>query len=511
MTGTSERLDIETLQRERDLYRRILDLGTSDDMEEFLRDVLRVVVDLTGAVRGYIELFGPHGLDRGATWSMAESCTEEQVAEIREVLSRGIISAALETGRTIVTPSAILDPRFRERRSVREASIEAVLCAPIGADTRVGVVYLHSRPGAAAFDEESRSRVELFARHIAPLCDRLLVRQQLAASDDATKPWRERLHSVNVIGRSRALAAVLRDVVAVAPLREITVLLSGESGTGKTQIARVIHDNSPRAGAPFVEVNTATIPQDLAESELFGAVAGAHSAATRKMAGKVAAAEGGTLFLDEIADLPLPVQGKLLQLLQSREYYPLGASKFERADIRIIAATNVDLPDAVAKGRFREDLFYRLDVLRIFMPSLAERREDIPELARHLCEEACRRNGFPAIQFSNSAILAAQASEWPGNVRELANAVERALARAAASGSLVVERSHLFGDDRREEGDAGPLTWQEATRRFHRDLLEQSLKETGGNVAEVARRLGLVRSHVYTMIKAFGLGRPGAT
>jgi len=513
MSEPCEPMDLESLRRERDLYRRILDLGIAEDMEDFLGEVLRVVVELTGAARGYIELFGPHGIDRGATWSMAERCTEQQVAEIREVLSLGIVAAALETGRTIITPSAMLDPRFRERQSVREASIESVLCAPIGADTRVGVVYLHSRPGGLPFDEAARSRVELFARHIAPLCDRLLVRQQLAASDDATRPWRDKLSVASLVGRGRALAATLREVAAVAPLRGVTVLLTGESGTGKTLLARVIHENSPRAGGPFVEVNTAAIPDGLVESELFGVVAGAHSTATRSVAGKVAAARSGTLFLDEISELPMPAQAKLLQLLHSREYYPLGSSRAERADIRIIAATNTDLRDAVAAGRFREDLFYRLDVLRIPMPSLSERREDIPELARHLCDEACRRNGLPPIQLSNTALLAAQAAEWPGNVRELANAVERAVARAAAAGSPVAEHRHLFGEEPGTEGEgheAGALTWQEATRRFQRDYLAQALRESGGNVTEVARRLGLVRSHVYTMIKAFGLGRSSA-
>lgn len=508
MAGASDRQELENLRRERDLYRRILELGASDDMEEFLRDALKIVVELTGAARGYVELYGPHGVERGAAWSMAERCTEAQVAEIREVLSRGIITAALDTGRTVVTPSAMLDPRFRERQSVRDASIESVLCAPIGVETRVGVVYLHSASGTASFDDEARHRVELFARHIVPLCDRLLVREQLAASDDLTRPWRERLGPVNVIGRSRALATVLREVVIVAPLREMTVLLTGESGTGKTQIARVIHDNSPRAGAPFIEVNAAAIPEALVESELFGAVAGAHSTARRSLAGKVAAAQGGTLFLDEISELPIPAQSKILQLLQSHEYFPLGSAKAEKADIRIIAATNSDLHDAVARNRFREDLFHRLDVLRIAMPSLADRREDIPDLIRYLCEEACRRHGLPPIQFSGSAMLAAQATEWPGNVRELANAVERALVRAAASGSLVAERRHLFGED--ESAVDGALTWQEATRRFQRDLLVQALRDAEGNVTEVARRLGLVRSHVYAMMKAFGLGRTSA-
>ncbi len=499
--------DLE-VRRERDLYRRILDLGTSDDVEGFLSEVLQLLVELTDAARGYIELYGPAGMDGGVRWSMSEKCTDGEVEEIRRILSRGIIAAALQSGQTIVTSSALLDPRFRDRESVRGASIEAVLCAPIGVETPVGVVYLHSRSGGRAFDESDRIRVELFARHIAPLCDRLLVRQQLLASEDPTRPWRDALKLTGIVGRSRALAEMLQEAAAAAPLRDVTVLLTGQSGTGKTQLARVIHENSPRALGPFVEVNTAAIPESLVESELFGAAAGAHSAALRGVAGKVAAAQGGTLFLDEIAELPSPAQAKLLQLLHSKEYYPLGASRSQRADIRIIAATNCDLREAVAAGRFREDLYYRLDVLRIRTPRLAERREDIPELARHLCAEVCRRNGLPRITLSSSAIVAAQAADWPGNVRELANAVERAVARASATGSATAEYRHLFGEDGGESSSADGLSWQESTRRFQRELLARTLKETNWNVSEVARRLDLVRSHVYTMMHAFGLTKP---
>jgi len=500
--------EMDRVRQERDLYRRILDLGTTDEVEVFLAEVLRLLVDLTSAQRGYIELYGPSGMPAGASWSMSEGCTDLQVAEIRLALSRGIVAAAIESGRTIITPSAMLDPRFRERESVRGGAIEAVLCAPIGTESPVGIVYLHSRPSAPPFDESDRVRVELFARHVAPLCDRLLVRQQLLAGDDPTKLWREKLRVTGMVGRSRALASALQEAAAAAPLRDITVLLTGESGTGKTHLARIIHENSPRSGGPFIEVNTAAIPDTLVESELFGAAAGAHSTATRDVAGKVAAAQSGTLFLDEIAELPLSAQAKLLQLLHSKEYYPLGASRPQRADIRIIAATNAELREAVAAGRFREDLYYRLDVLRIHTPALSERREDIPELARFLCEEACRRNGLPKIQLSSAAILAAQSAEWPGNVRQLSNAVERAVARASVTGSPVAEYRHLFNERGDDDGSTRSLSWQEATRRFQRDLLTRTLQEAGGNVSEVSRRLDLVRSHVYTMIGTFGLTKP---
>src|SRR6185369_11883321 len=204
-----------------------------------------------------------------------------------------------------------------------------------------------------------------------------------------------------------ALAAVLKQAALVAPL-DVHVLLTGETGTGKSQLARVIHDNGPRAPRTYVELNCAAVPEALLESELFGALPGAHSTANRRVEGKVAAAEGGTLMLDEIGELSMSAQAKLLQLLQSKEYFPLGAARAERADVRVIAATNIDLKQAAAERRFREDLFFRLQVLPIRMPSLAERREDIAELAAYFCAVACERHHLRHLELSSSARRAAE-------------------------------------------------------------------------------------------------------
>jgi Nif-specific regulatory protein len=493
--------DPARLRRERDLYRRLLDLGLVGELEPFLREALRLIVDVAGARQGYLEL---HDRDGEPRWWMAHGFTEQQLEAVRAAVSRGIIAEAVATGRTVLTPSALLDDRFRSRDSVQARQIEAVLCAPIGADRPCGVLYLQNRAGGGPFPDEAVGSAETFARHLAPFVDRLLARER--GGDDPVAPLRAKLRLEGVIGRSPALAGVLKQVLLVAPL-DVHVLLTGDTGTGKSQLARVIHDNGPRALGPFVTLNCAALPEGLVESELFGALPGAHSTASRRIVGRVEAAEGGTLFLDEVGELSNAAQAKLLNLVQSKEYYPLAGTRAVRADVRVMAATNADLKQAVAERRFREDLFYRLQVVPIRVPSLAERREDLAELAAWFCTRACERHGLRRLALSPNALRAVESAEWPGNVRQLEHVLEAAAIRAAGENASQVERRHLFPGEPADGAPERAQTFQDATRAFQAKFLLDALEARGWNVIETARALDLARSHVYNLIRAFGLER----
>jgi Nif-specific regulatory protein len=506
-TLTTAEEDSARICQERDLYRTLLDLGAHDSIESLAEVALDLVTRISGARKGYLEIFdepstGPEPL----RWCVSVGCSESEVVGIQDVVSHGIIAEAVASGEPVVTASAVLDQRFRDRGSVRDNHIEAVLCVPVGSDvSKMGALYLQDRGARGPFTDAEVELCQTCARYLAVFAERLLVKGRLSDEVDPTRPFRRSLKLSNFVGRSPAIAESLSQIALVAPL-DVSVLITGDSGTGKTQLARVIHDNSRRAGQPFVELNCAAIPEALLESELFGAMPGAHSTATRRLLGKLDAARHGTLFLDEVGELSPATQAKMLQFLQSRDYYPLGSTTAVKADVRVLAATNADLRARVAEKRFREDLLYRLEVLPLRVPSLRERPKDIVELMQFFATRAGQLHGFTPLTLSPSALQAGVSAEWPGNVRQLDHAVAAGVIRAAGSGARSVEREHLFP---RQTGASTepeqPLTYQAATRRFQEQLLRETLADTGWNVSQTAQRLDVARSHLYTLINSFGL------
>ncbi|MCL2447429.1 MAG: sigma 54-interacting transcriptional regulator [Polyangiaceae bacterium] len=495
--------DIRRLRLERDLLARLVELGAADDIEPFLEGALSLIGSLTGARKGYIELYGAG--DAGAQVRIATDLSPEELQAARHTLSTGLVREALETGRVVATASAVDDPRFKDNPSVQSQGIRAVLCAPIG-EPSTGVVYLTDRPRAGPFSEDDVACVRLFARHVAPVSRHLLVRERSAAESDFTLPWRSTLQVGHLAGRSRALAGVFR-LLAVAKDVVLPVLFTGESGTGKSAFARALHDSSPRAPRPFVEINCAAVPETLFESELFGAERGAHSTADRRIEGKIDAARGGTLFLDEIGEMPLAAQAKLLVFLQSRRYYRLGSTTAIDADVRVMAATNTEPEELVQSRRLREDLYYRINVLAVPIPPLRQRRADIEPIAEAIVQRLGDAHGQP-IRLTRAARVALAESDWPGNVRQLENVLQRAWAVALSEHAVAIEPGHLFPARPASQLPRDDETYEEATRRFQRAFIEESLRRNGWNVSETARRLAVARSHLNDLIRIFGLVRP---
>ena len=302
-----------------------------------------------------------------------------------------------------------------------------------------------------------------------------------------------------ILSRSSRMQAVLDEARLVAAA-DASVLIRGDSGTGKELLARAIHLASPRAAAPFVAINCGAIPEPLLESELFGHVRGAFTGATSAHQGLVQAAHGGTLFLDEIGDMPPALQVKLLRVLQERAVRPVGATRAQAVDLRIVSATHRDLDAALAAGQFRADLYYRIDVVSLQLPTLAERREDIPLLAGHFLRSLAHKYGRRLTGFAPEALEALATAPWPGNVRQLHNVVEQACALATTA---LIPRALVERALRVQPAEA--LGYAEAKRRFERNYLIQLLKLTAGNVSDAARLAERNRTEFYRLLQRHDL------
>ncbi|HEU4563372.1 MAG TPA: sigma-54 dependent transcriptional regulator [Gemmatimonadaceae bacterium] len=313
-----------------------------------------------------------------------------------------------------------------------------------------------------------------------------------------------------IVGRSYAIRALIEKIERVAPT-PARVLITGENGTGKELVARALHRLSSRASGPFIEVNCAAIPGELIESELFGHMKGSFTGAIADRAGKFEQANGGTLFLDEIGDMSLAAQAKVLRVLEDGVVTRIGGAKPVAVDVRVVAATNKNLESEIAAGKFRQDLFYRLNVVPVVVPPLRERREDIPLLVAHFVELLTRREGMAPRAIAPDAVQRLAAYEWPGNVRELRNTVERLLILTPTPRITAADVDRLVGRRAPEGTSIGSLmdcrTFEEFKDAAERAFLLAKLREMDWNVSETARTLDMPRSNLYKKIERYGLAR----
>ena len=499
--------DVSLIQQECTLYRRLLELSEQTSPASLLEESLTLLVELTRATEGYLELYDDHDQGDGPRWSVAGACLPSACARSR---ARSRVASSRPRSRPVTrssrrTPcstSASANARAYDagasRRSCARRSALALPAAcsissaePVSSGSRRSTASASSSPASTS----PRSSTAYWSSS-GGWTPRIRRSRTVPGSD-----------STGCVGRSQALADVL-DEVAIAARSDRNALILGETGSGKTQIARIIHDNSARRGQPFRSFNMHAVQDTLVEAELFGHERGSFTGAVGQRKGLIAQAEHGTLFLDEIGDMSPKMQAALLTFLETKEYMPIGGSPV-RADVRVITGTFVDLERAMAEGRFRRDLLYRLDVISFRMPSLVERREDIVELATFFRDEASRVESCRPLPFSPAAIRALEAHKWDGNVRELQNAVQRAVSTLKDGRSAQIEPAHLFNRGRkRQDEPEGPETLQEATQRFQKGFIEDVLRQTQGNVNQAAKQIDISRSYLYQLMSEFSIARP---
>jgi formate hydrogenlyase transcriptional activator len=393
---------------------------------------------------------------------------------------------------------------------MKTAGLQSMCCVPLATwKGKFGTLNVGSAD-ANAFSEEDITLLGQTSTQISIAVENARAYQEITRLNaqlvDEKKYLERELHQefADIVGKSSALKGVLKAIKTVAPT-DTTVLLLGETGTGKELVARAIHDHSPRRERTFVRVSVAALPSSLFESELFGHEKGAFTGATASRTGRLELAHRGTLFLDEVGELPVEVQPKLLRALQEREFERLGSTRTQRVDVRVVAATSRDLERMVEDGSFRSDLYYRLNVFPIKVPPLRERVEDIPALAKHFAEKCARRLGRPVPFISDLQMTALKGWEWPGNVRELQNVIERALI-VSAGHSLEVPLQDLQ-PKRQAAPSSKPATYQDTER----ETILGALRASGGVIAGpsgAAARLGLRRTTLQSKMRRLGIRRP---
>lgn len=464
---------------------------------ELLEKVLEIAMTHLSAERGFVMLADTNS-ESGYTVVCLKNFNSKKASD-EFAASSSVVTSVLQSGEAVLTFDAMSDERFESSVSIMAQKILSIICIPLRAGERIsGAVYLDSSKSRKAFTEDALKFLTVFGSLAAIAIENAQRYSSLEKENTRLKNEVDVVHLFgNIIGKSDKWKKVLQIAQRVLDV-DAAVLITGESGTGKEVIARAIHENGTRKGQPFVAVNSSALPENLMESELFGHIRGSFTGASSDKKGLVEVANNGTLFLDEIGDLPLSLQAKILRLIQEKEYRRVGDTKNRTADIRIIAATNKDLKEEVKTSRFREDLFFRLNVIGIHLPPLRERKDDIPLLASYFLKRAAENYKRPIEGIHPEAMQLLLANQWQGNVREFQNLVERAV--VLCRGNQLTKEDFLFDSTDQSVLQKNAVTLAD----FERQLIESTLSEMGGNRTRTAEKLGVSLRWLQYRIKEWG-------
>ena len=470
-------------------------LGAHLDLKKSLYKVLDILSNSMDMVRGTVSLLNP--LRNEISIEVAHSLSRSTIERVKYKLGEGITGRVIQTGKALTIPKISEEPDFLDRtasrRKGKDLSEISFICVPIQKGSQVIGALSVDRPYEQTYNLREGQKLlsvvaTMIAQHVVNLETIRMEKEQLREENKRLRDELENKYRItNIIGNSNKMREVFQMISQVCQ-STATVLIRGESGTGKELVANSVHYNSKRAKGPFIKVNCAAIPANLIESELFGHEKGAFTGAIKQKLGKFELAHKGTIFLDEIGSIGLDVQANLLRVLQEKEFERVGGQRTIKVDVRILAATNKNLEQAVDDGTFRGDLYYRLNVFPIYMPPLRERKTDILLLADYFLEIYARSNAKQIKRFSTPAIDMLMDYHWPGNVRELENCIERAVLLCDGG---VIHSYHLPPTlQTGKASDTLPeLSLEEAVANLEREMIIDALKNTRGNTTLAAQIL----------------------
>jgi len=466
-------------------YRRLFEFSSKlldkYDLNDLLAELMDAVISVTNADKGFLILLENNEL----RVKVARNVKSENIDDAIAHLSDSIIAKVVKTKKPLIISDALNDDEFASSLSVINLKLCSVMCVPLmDKESLVGLIYVGNDNVVELFEEQALEVLTIFAAQASLIVKNALLINDLQLDRQNLKDRLEAMRFGRIIGSCDAMREVFKKVEKVATTG-ISVLITGETGTGKELIASEIHERSERAKGPFVTINCGAIPENLLESELFGHVKGAFTGAVANKRGKFHAADGGTLFLDEIGELPVALQVKLLRALQEKSVMRVGDTRPEPVDIRVLAATNKNLESEIKRGQFREDLFYRLNVVNIHLPPLRERGEDIMVIAKYLLNKYVDEFNAKVRGFSPNAVIGIKKYDWPGNIRQLENHIKKAV--------VLGDKSLISPEDLDLTADQLPpiLPLALAKEEFQRTYINEVLARNNGNRTKTARDLGV--------------------